>query len=306
MEITRVSIVGMGSLGLIFGSFLYDKLGSDNVEFIVDNKRSEIFDYGHRVVNGKSYNFNVISGEKAVNKSQLIIFAVKSTNLENAIETARECVDGSTKIISLMNGISSEKILGQAFGMDKILFATAEGMDPIRSKHTLSYTNMGYVCIGIDSEDQNKRKRLNELIKLFDKTDFPYKLEKDVMHRLWSKFMLNVGVNQVVMMHEGTFDTIQKEGPERTMMIEAMREVIELAGEEGILIGEKDLEFYVGLVDSLNPNGMPSMRHDGLHRIKSEVEMFAGTVIEYGKKHNIHTPINQKIYDTIKLIESKY
>ena len=305
MEITRVSIVGMGSLGLIFGSFLYDKLGSDYVEFIIDKERAQITDYGHRIINGKSYDFKVVSGE-GVSKSQLIIFAVKSTSLESAIETVRKSVDESTTIISLMNGISSEKILGEAFGMDKILFATAEGMDPIRTERSLNYINMGYVCIGTDKEDENKRNRLNDLIRLFERTEFPYKVEKDVMHRLWSKFMLNVGVNQVIMMHEGTFETIQKEGPERDMMIKAMREVIALAEKESIRVSEKDLEFYVGLVDSLNPKGMPSMRHDGLHRIKSEVEMFAGTVIEYGRKHNVPTPINQKIYDTIKLIESKY
>ncbi|MDY0256908.1 2-dehydropantoate 2-reductase [Gudongella oleilytica] len=305
MEITRVSIVGMGSLGLIFGSFLYDKLGSDYVEFIIDKERAKIPDYGHRIINGKSYDFKVVSGE-GVSKSQLIIFAVKSTSLESAIETVRKSVDESTTIISLMNGISSEKILGEAFGMDKILFATAEGMDPIRTERSLNYINMGYVCIGTDKEDENKRNRLNDLIRLFERTEFPYKVEKDVMHRLWSKFMLNVGVNQVIMMHEGTFETIQKEGPERDMMIKAMREVIALAEKESIRVSEKDLEFYVGLVDSLNPKGMPSMRHDGLHRIKSEVEMFAGTVIEYGRKHNVPTPINQKIYDTIKLIESKY
>ncbi len=305
MEITRVSIVGMGSLGLIFGSFLYDKLGSDYVEFIIDKERAKIPDYGHRIINGKSYDFKVVSGE-GVSKSQLIIFAVKSTSLESAIETVRKSVDESTTIISLMNGISSEKILGEAFGMDKILFATAEGMDPIRTERSLNYINMGYVCIGTDKEDENKRNRLNDLIRLFERTEFPYKVEKDVMHRLWSKFMLNVGVNQVIMMHEGTFETIQKEGPERDMMIKAMREVIALAEKESIRVSEKDLEFYVGLVDSLNPKGMPSMRHHGLHRIKSEVEMFAGTVIEYGRKHNVPTPINQKIYDTIKLIESKY
>jgi len=305
MEITRVSIVGMGSLGLIFGSFLYDKLGSDYVEFIIDKERAKIPDYGHRIINGKSYDFKVVSGE-GVSKSQLIIFAVKSTSLESAIETVRKSVDESTTIISLMNGISSEKILGEAFGMDKILFATAEGMDPIRTERSLNYINMGYVFIGTDKEDENKRNRLNDLIRLFERTEFPYKVEKDVMHRLWSKFMLNVGVNQVIMMHEGTFETIQKEGPERDMMIKAMREVIALAEKEGIRVSEKDLEFYVGLVDSLNPKGMPSMRYDGLHRIKSEVEMFAGTVIEYGRKHNVPTPINQKIYDTIKLIESKY
>lgn len=306
MEIKKVSIVGMGSLGIIFGSFLYDKLGKDNVEFIVDKNRAETVGYGHRTVNGKSYNFNVISGEKVVNKSQLLIFAVKSTNLDYAIETVRSSVGENTTIISLLNGISSEMIIGKVFGMDKILFATAEGMDPIRSERDLSYTNMGYLCIGTDKDDENKKNRLSELIDLFERTNFPYKLEKDVMHRLWSKFMLNVGVNQVVMMYEGTFDTIQREGYERTMMIEAMREVINLAEKEGIMVNEKDLEFYVGLVDSLNPDGMPSMRHDGFHRIKSEVELFAGTVIKYGIKHNIPTPINQKIYDTIKLIESKY
>lgn len=306
MEITRVSIVGMGSLGLIFGSFLYDKLGSDNVEFIVDKERAEIRDYGYRIINGKSYDFKIISGDEAVSKSQLIIFAVKSTSLESAIETVRKSVDESTTIISLMNGISSEKIIGEAFGIDKILFATAEGMDPIRTERSLNYINMGYVCIGTDKEDENKRNRLNDLIRFFDRTEFPYKVEKDVMHRLWSKFMLNVGVNQVVMMHEGTFETIQKEGLERDMMIKAMREVIALAEKEGIMVSEKDLEFYVGLVDSLNPKGMPSMRHDGLHRIKSEVEMFAGTVIEYGRKHDVPTPVNQQIYETIKSIESKY
>ena len=306
MGIYKVTIVGMGSLGLIFGSFLYDKLGRENVEFLVDESRSLKPGYGDRIVNGKNYNFKVISGKNVDQKAQLIIFSVKSTNLDSAIETVKNSVGKNTTIISLMNGISSEKIIGNSFGMDKILYATAEGMDPIRTGNSLNYTNMGYVCIGTDTDEENKTKRLESVIELFEKTNFPYKHEKQVMHRLWSKFMLNVGVNQVVMMKEGTFETVQKQGYERSLMIDAMREVIGLARMEGVYLSEKDLEFYVGLIDSLNPNGMPSMRHDGLHRIKSEVEMFSGTVLEYGKKHNISTPLNQKIYETIKMIEASY
>jgi 2-dehydropantoate 2-reductase len=39
---------------------------------------------------------------------------------------------------------------------------------------------------------------------------------------------------------------------------------------------------------------------------KTEVEMFAGKVIELGKKHGIPTPINQTLYRLIKVIEQIY
>ena len=48
------------------------------------------------------------------------------------------------------------------------------------------------------------------------------------------------------------------------------------------------------------------MRQDMEARRCSEVELFAGMVLELGKKHGISTPVNKELYDRIKLIESKY
>ena len=118
--------------------------------------------------------------------------------------------------------------------------------------------------------------------------------------------MLNVGVNQVVMIYEGTYGTVQQPGEARELMKAAMREVILLAEKENVTITEKDLNEYVNLIDTLNPNGMPSMRQDGLTRRKSEVELFSGTVLALAKKHKISTPINMKIYEKIHSMESKY
>ena len=39
---------------------------------------------------------------------------------------------------------------------------------------------------------------------------------------------------------------------------------------------------------------------------KTEVEMFAGKVIELGKRHGVPTPINQSLFDLIKDIEASY
>lgn len=306
MAIEKVSIVGMGSLGLIFGSLLMDRLGRENVQFVMDEKRLKRYSGVERLINGKRYDFNLASGNEEGEPADLLIFAVKSTGLEEAIQTVRNRVSGDTIIISLLNGITSEKIIGEAFGEEKVLYTIAEGMDPIRSGHNLDYTKMGLVRIGIDQETEGKKRKLKEVLELFDRTGFPYILEDDVIQRLWSKFMLNVGVNQVLMIHEGNYDTIQKPGPAREMMIAAMREVVQLAEKESIRITEEDINYYVSLIDSLNPEGMPSMRFDGLNRIKSEVELFSGMVLELGKKHGVPTPINEEIYNRIREIESKY
>lgn len=306
MAIEKVSIIGMGSLGLIFGSFLMDRLGRDNVEFVMDQDRFRRYSGVERLINGKRYDFNLVSEKEEGKPADLLIFAVKSTGLEEAIQTVRNKVSEDTIIISLLNGITSEKIIGEAFGKDKVLYAIAEGMDPIRNGHNLDYTRMGSVRIGIDEDTKEKKDKLRKLLELFDRTGFPYIPEEDVMQRLWSKFMLNVGVNQVLMIHEGNYDTIQKPGPARDLMIDAMKEVVQLAEKENIKITQADIDYYVALIDTLNPEGMPSMRFDGLNRIRSEVELFSGMVLELGEKHGVPTPINRDIYEKIKEIESKY
>ena len=51
---------------------------------------------------------------------------------------------------------------------------------------------------------------------------------------------------------------------------------------------------------------MPSMRQDGLQKRKSEVELFAGTVIKLADKHRIDVPVNRKIYETVLKMEEEY
>lgn len=306
MTIEKVAVVGMGSLGLIFGGFLADKLGRENVEFVMDEERLEKYSGVERLINGKKYDFKLVSENEKGKPADLLIFAVKSTGLKDAVEIVKNKVSEDTIIISLLNGITSEEIIGEALGKEKVIYTIAEGMDPIRTGNNLEYTKMGSVRVGIDEETEEKKEKLARVLELFDKTDFPYKLEEDVLQRLWSKFMLNVGVNQVLMIYEGNYDIIQKPGPARALMIDAMKEVVVLAEKENIKITEEDIDYYVSLIDTLNPEGMPSMRYDGLHKIKSEVEIFAGTVLKYGRKHGIPTPINQDIYNRIKKIESEY
>lgn len=303
MKIDRISIVGMGALGTMFGGFFTEKLGKENVEFIADGERIKRYKEEGVYSNGKPCDFNFVDGNEKGRPAELLIFAVKQTALDAAIKIVANKVSDNTIIISLLNGISSEEVISSAFGEDKVLYTIAEGMDAVKIGNQLTYTTMGYLWLGSKSHDQAMTEKLNSVVELFDRTGFPYKIESDIMTRLWSKFMLNVGVNQVVMMYEGTYGTIQKEGGARDMMTAAMKEVIGLAEKENINIGEDDFNYYLSLLDTLSPNNMPSMRQDGLQKRKSEVELFSGTVVRLGKKHNFPTPVNDQIYQRIREME---
>ena len=89
-------------------------------------------------------------------------------------------------------------------------------------------------------------------------------------------------------------------------MISAMREVLAIANAESIDLTEKDINFYVSLLQGLLKDGMPSMAQDRLQHRHSEVDMFAGTVIDIAKKHGILVPTNQFLYNSVKEIEKSY
>lgn len=116
--------------------------------------------------------------------------------------------------------------------------------------------------------------------------------------------MLNVGVNQTLAIYnKGNYSSLQREGEERDLMIAAMKEVLPLAQRMNVDLTEKDMQYWMGVIDNLNPEGKPSMQQDIEAGRKTELELFAGTVIKLGKKLKIDTPVNRQIYRKIKQLE---
>ena len=89
----------------------------------------------------------------------------------------------------------------------------------------------------------------------------------------------------------------------RELMESAMREVMAIAGAAKVHLYEADLENWYSVLSGLSPQGKTSMLQDVEAKRKTEVEMFAGKVIELGKTYNIPTPINETIFRLISVIE---
>ena len=287
----KIRIAGMGALGVMYGDFIKEQGG--DISFVMDKQRLEKYRGQEVLCNGRSQIFQMEESSQA-SPADLVIVAVKYGGLQSVIETIQNSVGENTVILSVMNGIISEEMLAARYGWDKVIYAIAEGMDAMKFGHRLRYSRMGKIVIGAARPGQ--KKQAEKAAGIFKGLGLPYEEVPDIMHRLWGKFMLNVGVNQVCMAYGTDYEgALGKHKEAHEDMLGAMREVIALGKAEGIPLTEKDMDYYIGLLEQLDPKGMPSMAQDRISRRLSEVEMFAGTVLPLGAKHGISTPVNRKL-----------
>jgi 2-dehydropantoate 2-reductase len=255
------------------------------------------------VVNDKPYHIPVLTPEDRAAPADLVIVAVKYQHLDDAIRDMKNRVGAETLILSVMNGIESEERIGAAYGMNKILYCVSVGIDALREGNRVIYTTQGKLFIG-EAANPVLTERVRRVQALFEKAGIVYETPPDMLRILWWKFMINVGINQASAVLRAPYKVFQAGGEARKLMDTAMWEVVRLAGKAGIDLSEADVSSFEPFLFRLNPQGKTSMLQDVEAGRKTEVEMFAGRVIELGRRYDVPTPVNQKLFDQIRKIES--
>ncbi len=90
----------------------------------------------------------------------------------------------------------------------------------------------------------------------------------------------------------------------QALMEASMFEVIELAKCAGVNLSEKDIDDWYPFLNGLSPQGKTSMLQDIEAGRKTEIEIFAGKVVEIGKNmYGIPTPVNRTLLQIVQVLE---
>ena len=302
MEIKSVGLIGLGAVGALYS----ERLLSSGADFrvIVDEARKARYMQEGVLVNGVRVGFPYATPDEAAPVDVLIV-ATKAGGLEAALETAAGFVGENTLLISLINGVTSEGVMAARFGEKNVLYAVAQGMDAVKEGSRLTYCQSGMIVLG-EREAGPVSARVQQVADYLNAHGVKTLPVEDMVRRQWGKLMLNVGLNQATMVFECDYSGVQREGRPREVMLGAMREAQMIAGLEGYPISEAEFDGWVALADGLSPQGKPSMRQDGEAKRRSEVELFAGTMVRLAKKHGVSVPVNAWLYERIREIEAAY
>ena len=300
-KIKTVHIIGLGAVGATYGSMLYD-YDRSSVKIVVDEERARRYNKSS-IINDKDYSFDYVVPYPDSDKAEFIIIAVKGHNLTETIDTIRPLVGKDTIILSLLNGITSEDELSEAFGRDKVLHGFCVGTDAVREDGQVKFTNSGKIVFGEYYPEVKGKAKL--AADIFKKAGISYSIPEDIRREMWWKFMMNVGVNQTSAILKAPYGIYGKVPEAQKLLALACREVIPIAEREGVALYESDIDEFIEIFKTLSPEGKTSMFQDVEAGRKTEVESFALAVIGLGKKHGIPTPINEALYLMIRVLEQK-
>ena len=137
-EIKNVSIIGMGALGVMYGSHLAHHMGFDHVTYIMDEKRYEKYKGSTVTCNGEELSFTCVPASQTV-PADLVIVAVKSTGLTEALDTMKNCIGPDTVILSGFFSFSNLKkapkmasLATEYLSSGIVFFITVSSREPVR------------------------------------------------------------------------------------------------------------------------------------------------------------------------------
>ena len=303
-SIKKILLIGAGAMGAVYASKFYD-MDKNCISFIAKGKRYERLKERGLFINKRHYVFNVIRPEEKTQPSDLIIVAVKHHHIQEAIRDISNSVGKDTLILSVMNGIESEEQISAVYGANKVLYAVVAAIDAVRQENHITFSQPGKLFFG-EAKNYGLSDRVNRVKSVFDQAGINYEIPDDMIRILWWKFMINVGINQASAVLGAPYSVFQRSQVAKELIESAMKEVITVAEASGVNLSEKDIQDFYSFLPSLSPDGKTSMLQDIEAKRKTEVEMFAGKVIELGKRYGIITPVNQTLYRLINVIEGNW
>lgn len=299
--IKRVSVIGAGAMGSVYAAKLFE-MDKDCISLLAKGKRLQRLKNAGLIVNDRPYALPVTGVQEKGPPSDLVIVAVKHHHLQEAIRDMKNRIGDHTVILSVMNGIESEEQIGAVYGMDKVLYAVAVGIDALRQGNSTTYTTQGKIYFG-EAQNLVLTDRVKQVQSLFDRAGIAHETPPDMIRILWWKFMINVGTNQTSAVLRAPFAVLQTSKDARELMASAMREVMTVAKAKRVDLFEEDVENWYSVLSGLSPQGRPSMLQDIEAKRKTEVEMFAGKMIQLGKELEVPVPVNETFFRIIKVIE---
>ncbi len=301
-----IGILGAGALGSLYAHEL-GSAPSNSCFFIADKERSFRLRASNLSVNGRALSCDILLPEEK-RKADLLIIALKYHHLGTALPLADSFVGPDTTIISVMNGVDSEEIIAARFGKEHLLHCLALGMDAVREGSKVTYTTPGKIVAGRAGADETAIEKDPDIARLkaiCGAASFPLEIRRDILKALWWKFMINIGVNQVSAISGTSYRYFQdRNSHAHALMNEAMKELIQVAQMKHIDLSEKDITAWYSVLDTLGPEGKTSMLQDMEAGRKTEVEMFAGILLDFGRELGLELPVNRTLFQLIRSREA--
>jgi len=302
----KIAIIGPGAMGSLFGSLL-TRAGKE--VWLVGNREEQI----DRICSvgltleekGKTQivPMNATPDVTSVGKADLVIFFVKTYDIEEAVSDALVLEKEDTIFLTLQNGLGNEEAICDQVNPGKVMLGiTGHGATLLEPGH-IRHAGWGKTFIG--ERDHRITDRALRIAQMFCEAGIDTEVSSNIHDQVWGKLIVNVGINALTAL-TGFKNGQLLDYPETVrLMHNLVSEAAEVARGKGAQVEGGPVEKVKKAAEATREN-RSSMGQDFDHRRKTEIDAINGAVVREAQILGIPVPFNQAITDLVKAIEQSF
>jgi 2-dehydropantoate 2-reductase len=301
----KIVIVGPGAIGCLFAALL--KAGGQDVLLLDKSKEraSYIKRNGIRVsgLTNLKTKVKATQDQRKISRSELVIFTVKSYDLEKAARRIKKSAHGKNIFfMGLQNGLGNIEILSRLFGKERVIASVTNHGSTLIETGCVRHAGKGITYVG--SLWKSELPILKKIKTIFEQCGIDTEIRRDIDTLIWNKLMVNVGINAI------TAICHIKNG--QILKIKEARKLMTLLVEEASLVA-KGLNIKLPLATAVKQtenicrktaNNISSMLQDIQKGKKTEIDFINGAIVKKGKARGLPVPFNEAVTYLVKTIEN--
>ena len=302
----KTVIMGAGAMGSLFGGLL-TRVGEE--VWLVGNRKEQIDSICSVGLTfeekGKSQiiPMKATSDVASTGKADLVIFFVKTYDIEGAVSDALILEKEDTVFLTLQNGLGNEEVICKKIDRKKTMLGiTGHGATLLEPGH-IRHAGWGKTFIG--ELDHRITDRALRVAQMFCHAGIETEVSPNIHDQVWGKLLVNVGINALTAL-TGFKNGQLLNYPETVRLMEKLvLEAAEVARKKGAHIEENPFDRVRNVAEATREN-RSSMGQDFDHRRRTEIDAINGAVVREAQQLGIPVPFNQAVTDLVKAIEKSF
>lgn len=303
MQMQSVAVLGAGAIGSYYVYGLTNKPGVSLCVIAKDARRERLIRDGITINDGKEVRTfrPAIKTPEEAHGVDLLLVSTKYMGLKDALPDIAAIADAHTVVVSLLNGIDSEDMIGEVIDPAQVLHAFMR-IQSDRRDGVVSFVPevTGGLFYG-ETDGNNDTDRIKAIAELMEGTPLHYTICADILTEQWNKFTLNVSYNlpQAVL---GVGFSAYYDSEHVDFLRKALQaEVTAVAAQYGITVQQdfyKNRGFHEDSARFSTLQDIEAGRH-------TEIDMFCGVLMQKAAEVGISVPYATYTYHAIKALEEK-
>ena len=299
----RIAAMAAGAVGGYFGARL--AAAGHDVNFIARSALLEAIRKDGLKIESTHGNIHIKDAKttpdpKEVGPVDIVLFAVKLWDTEQAAEMAKPMIGPKTRVITFQNGVDSVERLQPILGADTVVGGSAYIASVMAQPGVISHTSQ-FARLVFGRIDGAPDPQLSAFLDAAKAANIDAALSPAMNVERWQKFVFLVAISGATAAMRSPLGPILDDVDTREFLHNLMREVVAVGRAKGVAIPPDFAEERMTFALTAPKTMKASMVHDLERGNRIEIDWLAGTVVKLGREAGEPTPANQAVYTMLKL-----